>query len=187
MFLALFSEIMEEKSTLLLPPCRLHFWWLTYPLYFPFLLWFLMRWFQRHSSPGGSSSSDIAPNLIPISPNSFPQLRAQPKPTSLWHLPGHTQREVAPCRGRQHGFGITQTRAWFLASTFTDHESLGMLRNLSLPRCSYVSRLCATYPILNVVLQLSRWDVRCLSHRKSSVNGIFSFISSGIQISLFWT
>ena len=81
----------------------------------PFHLLILMGWGDvKTSHPLVDPLSLIfPPNLIPILPNSYPQLRAQPKPSILWHLPGHTQRDTVQCRGWQHGFAIRQTQAWF--------------------------------------------------------------------------
>lgn len=152
MLLVLVSEIMEKKHNLLLQ-CMLYFDVShTSPLRIFFYLLSFMRWFQ-------GSLSLLTPTCLvvpipltwPPTPSPFHQLL---NASSREISPGHTGKEAVSVMVTNVGFGIRQTWAWFLASTFISHEFLGMLPNPSRPRCPYVYIL-AQEPSLNCVCPLS--------------------------------
>lgn len=143
-----------------------------------------MRWFQ-------GSLSLLTPTCLvvpipltwPPTPSPFHQfLNASSREIS----PGHTGREAVSVVVTNVGFGIRQTWAWFLASTFISHEFLGMLPNPSRPRCPYVYIL-AQEPSLNCVCPLSWLWLKCLhTERVQSMIFILSF-HCVYNPSLFWT
>lgn len=126
---------------------------------------------------GGSYSSDMAPKPISISPVSkcIPQWN---QPRSHWERSGQCRHQLS--------FGIRQTWAWFLASTFISHEFLGMLPNPSRPQCPYVYIL-AQEPSLNCVCPLSWLWLKCLhTERVQSMIFILS-LHCVYNPPLFWT